>query len=195
MWPWTKILVAISNLTSFAQKQSVTISTMVRQIDAIFRKLGLEVDDLDIVIGPISKGTAMVSKKATGSPVKCPCLAPKSTTKRAVMPDVVITDPAPKSITLQPKDANGNPVPLTSADTVTGGVTSDNAAFAISAGVDTTHFTATIAANTSQGTVANLAATLKGTIQGAAADLTASVKVTIDIPPSPVAVDLDIIIA
>jgi hypothetical protein len=110
-----------------------------------------------------------------------------------VMPDLTLTA-APASITLQPLDASGNPVILAPADIVTGTLTSDSASFIIGAGADTTHYVATIPANTPLGTVANLAATLTGTIQGAAADLTASVKLTLNIPPVPMATDLEIVL-
>jgi hypothetical protein len=136
----------------------------------------------------------MANKKATGSPIKCACLKPKSPNKSAVMNPIILTT-VPSSITLQPIDANGNVVVLTPADSVTGTLTSDSSSFVIGTGADTLHYTAQIPANTPLGTVANLAATLKGTIQGAAADLTASVQVTLQIPPSPVAVDLEIMIA
>ncbi len=135
-------------------------------------------------------------KAATGPAIKCPCLAPKHRGHKpqAVMPDVTITDPAPKSITLQPLDSSNNVVALQSADSVVGTLTSDNdAALAITAGADTLNWVGTIPANTPAGSVANLSATLKGTIQNAPADLSASVKVTINIPPNPVAVDLAIV--
>ncbi len=155
--------------------------------------------DLSILFGlanPPTKGSATVAnKKATGPVVKCPCLSKKSGPKKAVMPDVVLTDPLPKTIILQPLDASGNVVVLTPSDTVTGTLTSDSAALTISAGVDTVNYVGTIPANTPMGSVANLAATLTGTIRGAPADLTASVKCTISVPPSPVAVDLAIIFA
>ncbi len=153
--------------------------------------------DMALIIGdnPPTKGSAKVAnKKASGPAVKVPCLSKKGGPKRAVMPDVTLTDPLPKSITLQPLDAGGVAVPITPADSVTGTLTSDNdSALAISAGVDSLNYVGTIPANTPAGSVANLAATLVGTIQGAPADLTASVKVIVSIPPSPVAVDLAII--
>ena len=135
----------------------------------------------------------MANKKGTGPDKKCPALAPKNVKPNMVMPDVILTDPLPKSLTLQPVDVNGAPVVLTPADSVTGTLTSDSTNFTIAAGADTTHYTGTIPANTPTGSVANLAATLTGTIQGAPANLTASVKVTINLPPNPVAVDLQII--
>jgi len=109
--------------------------------------------------------------------------------------DVFLTDPLPRSITLQPLDVNNNPVVLTPSDLVQGTLVSDSPSLAITAGADTLNYVGTIPANTPQGSVANLAATLKGTIQGAAADLAASVKVTINLPPAPVAVNLAIIFA
>lgn len=159
--------------------------------------LGKNITDLDILVEPnqpTKEGSnTMNNKKATGSPIKCQCLRPAGL-KSAVMPDITLTTP-PSSITLQPVDANGNPVGLSPTDTAKGTLTSDSASFVIGAGADTLHYVATIPANTPLGTVANLSATLFGTIQGAPANLTASVKVTLNIPPTPVAVDLDIIIA
>lgn len=136
----------------------------------------------------------MANQKATGSPVKVLCLAPKGAPKKigAVQPGIVITA-VPKSITLQAIDANGNAVPIAPTDSVTGTLASDSTNFVIGAGTDTTNYVATIPANTPFGTIANLAATEQGTIQGAAANLTASVEVTLNIPPAPVAVDLQII--
>ncbi len=154
--------------------------------------------DLSIVFGlahPIkpTEGTVtMANKKATGAGKKCPCLAQKGKVGM-VMPDLTLTS-VPASITLQPLDASGNAVPVSAGDTVNGTLTSDSPNFVIAAGADSTHYGATIPANTPQGTVANLAATLTGTIQGAPADLAASVKLTLDIPPVPVAVDLEIIL-
>ena len=172
MWPWW-----------FEREVLEKLDGIARKVDAIFDNLGLEVSDLNIIV----KGKNM---KAKGSPIKCPCLSSQG----AVMPDVTLTT-APASITLVPIDANKNPVPLTPADNVTGTLASDSTSFVIAAGSDTLHYTATIPANTPLGTVANLAATVTGTIQGAAASLTASVKIIINIPPAPVAVDLEIIIA
>ena len=154
--------------------------------------------DLNIVFGLTpanpAKGTSkMANKKGTGSPVKV-----KMTRKGkvgAVMPDLTLTA-VPSSITLQPVDDNTPPNPVTvgPADVVTGTLTSDSSSFSIGAGADTLHYVATIPANTPMGTVANLAATLVGTIQGAPADFTSSVKLTLNIPPSPVATDLEIIL-
>ncbi len=154
------------------------------------------VTDLGIAFGsnpPNSKGNVMANKKASGPAVKCACLSKKGGPMKAVMPDITLTDPLPKSITLQPLDASGNAVPLTPADNVQGTLTSDAEHLAITPGPDSLNYVGTIPANTPQGSVANLAATLTGTIQGAAANLTASVKVTINVPPQPVAVDLAII--
>ena len=152
--------------------------------------------DLAIVFGSMAskfqKGKDAMAKKATGSPVKCPCLK-KKTGHQAVMTPLTLTS-VPSSITLQPIDSGGNPVTVTPSDSVTGTLTSDSSSFVIVSGVDTLHYTATIPANTPQGTVANLAATLVGTIQGAPADFTASIQLTLNIPPVPVAVDLEIII-
>lgn len=135
----------------------------------------------------------MANKKATGSAIKCPCLKAKGPGKGAVMPDVTLTDPLPSTITLQPIDASGAAVALQPADVVTGTLTSSSVNLAITAGADTLHYTATIPANTPQGSTADLAATLVGTIQGAPANFTASVHVIIDVPPAPVAVDLNIV--
>jgi hypothetical protein len=158
-----------------------------------------QIVDLGIEFGatdPLTKGkNDMANKQATGPAIKCPCLCPKTGGMKAVMPDVVLTNPLPASITLQPLDASGAGVPLTPADNVTGTLVSDNAALTIAAGADATHYVGTIPANTPSGSVANLAATLRGTIKGAAADLAASVKVTINLPPAPTAVDLAIIFA
>ncbi len=164
-------------------------------LDRIEKAIGVVVD-LGILFKP--KGERMANKKATGPEVKCPCLTKKGGKHGLVMPEVTLTDPLPKSITLQPLDASGNAVPLTPADNVTGTLVSDNAAaleISSDPGADSLHYVGTIPANTPAGSVANLAATLKGTIQGAPADLSASVKVTISLPPSPVAVDLAIIFA
>jgi hypothetical protein len=152
--------------------------------------------DLNIVFGltpPKTRENVMANKKGSGPAKKCPCLKPKSGGKGAVMVPITLTD-VPASINLQPIDASGNPVTISPSDTVTGTLTSDSASFVIAPGVDTLNYTATIPANTPQGTIANLSATAKGTIQGAAADLTASVQLTLNIPPSPVAVDLQIIL-
>lgn len=153
--------------------------------------------DLRIVFGfppsPHAKGNEMANKKASGPEVKCPCLAPKTASKKMIMPDVILVDPAPKSITLQPLDANGNVVALTPADTVQGTLASNSPNLAVVQAADTTHYTGTIPANTPFGSTADLAATLNGTIQGAQAALTSSVHVVINIPPNPVAVDLEII--
>jgi len=137
----------------------------------------------------------MANKKGTASPVKCPCFGKKGGPKGAVMPDLTITS-VPQSITLQAVDGSvpPNPVPIGPNDTVTGTLTSDSASFVIAPGVDSTHYVATIPANTPQGTVANLSGTEVGTIQGAPANFTASLKLTLNIPPVPVAVDLDIIL-
>lgn len=173
-----------------------------RKLDAIFELLtrinpGKAVD-LSIVFGSATpttaKGNEMANKKATGAAVKCPCLAAKAGPKKAVMPDITLTDPLPKSITLQPLDKDGNVVTLTPSDTVAGTLSSsDSAVLAVAAGADTLNYVGTIPANTPQGSTADLAATLKGTIQGAAADLSASVHVTINVPPATVAVDLAIV--
>lgn len=154
--------------------------------------------DLEIVFGlrpsQTSKGSvSMPNKKATGSPVKCPCLKAKGTSKQMVMTPLTITSPVPASITLQTIDQNGNPYTLAPTDTVTTTLASDNAGYVISAGADNTHWVGTIPANTPQGTIANLASTEIGTIAGAAASFTASVQLTLNIPPSPVAVDMEII--
>ncbi len=154
--------------------------------------------DLNIVFDPSvlptpkKESSNMANKKASGPAVKCPCLAPKGGHK-AVMPDVTLTDPLPKSISLQPLDASGAVVALSPSDAVTGTLSSDNASLTITAGADSLNYVGTIPADTPQGSVANLSATLKGTIKGAPADLTASVKVTINVAPSPVAVDLAIV--
>ncbi len=155
--------------------------------------------DLNIVFGLTGrspmKGSATMNKKASGPVVKCACLAKKGGPKKAVMPDVTFTDPLPKSMILQPLDAAGAVIVLTSADTVSTTLVSDSAVFVVSAGVDNLNYVATIPPQTPFGSVANLAATAVGTIQGAPADLIASVKVTLNVPPSPVAVDLAIIFA
>lgn len=135
------------------------------------------------------------NKKASGPALKHACLAPKGKHVGAVMPGVTLTSPLPASLTLQPLDSSGHPVALTPADTVTTTLTSDSPNFVITPGADGTHYVGTIPANTPQGSVANLAATMKGTIGGSPADLTASVAVTLDISPSPTAVDLSIIFA
>jgi hypothetical protein len=143
---------------------------------------------------PTKGKTDMATKKATGPSIKHACLAPKGSTKpRAVMPGVILTNPLPESITLQPLDANGVVIVLTPADSVTDTLTSDSPNMVITQGTSPVNFTGTILANTPQGSIVNLAATMIGTIQGAPANLTASVQVTLDIPPSPVAVDLQII--
>jgi len=137
----------------------------------------------------------MANKKGTGSPIKSACLkaALKGGGKGAVMPPITLTS-VPASITLQPVDVNGNVVVLTPSDSVTGTLTSDSASFVINPGTDSLHYTATIPANTPQGTIVNLSATLVGTIQGSPANFTASVQLTLNIPPVPVAVDLDIVL-
>lgn len=167
-------------------------ASVCRLVDAL---LAPKAVDLDIVFGsPQVRGMKnMANKKATGPAVKCPCLAHKGG-KKAVMPDVTLTDPLPASITLQPLDASGNVVALTPADNVQGTLTSSNSAvFSVTQTADSLHFVGTIPANTSQGSTTDLTATLKGTIGGAAADLNASVHVIINLPPAPVAVDLAII--
>ncbi len=165
-------------------------------LDRIEKAIGVVVD-MGIVFGSHhSKGeSAMASnKKATGAAIKVACLSKKGV--KGVQPDVVLTDPLPKSITLQALDANKQPVPLTPADVVQGTLVSDSANYVISNdGADTLHYVGTIPPNTPMGSEANLAATEVGTIQGAAADLAASVKVIINVPPSPVAVDMAIIFA
>jgi hypothetical protein len=135
------------------------------------------------------------NKKAIGPPMKVPCLVAKGAHKKPgmVQPGVVITIP-PASLTLQPLDASGNPITLTSADSVNGTLTSDSSSFVIGPGADSTHYVATIPPNTALGTIVNLAGTLVGTIQSAAANLTASLQLTLQIPPSPVAVDMDIVL-
>lgn len=153
--------------------------------------------DLGIVFGSLHPksmkgGITMPNKKAAGPAIKVGCLSKRGGMKSA-QPDVIFTDPLPKSVVLQPLDDNKQPVPLTSADKVKGTLTSDSDKFTVvqdTTNTDTLHYVATIAANTPLGTEANLAATLVGTIQGAAADLDASVKVILNIPPNPVAVDL-----
>jgi hypothetical protein len=156
--------------------------------------------DLDIVVGsapPTMKGSAsMANKKGTGPGIKCPALKKSSGGMKAVMTPVTLTA-VPASITLQPVDGATppNPVPIAATDSVQGTLVSDSNEFVVAAGTDTLHYVATIPANVPQGTVVNLSATLNGTIQGAAANFTASVQITLNIPPSPVAVDLDIIIA
>ena len=137
------------------------------------------------------RGEHRANKKATGSPLNLKSQV--AGTKGAVMPPQTITTP-PASITLQMVDASGNPVPVGPGDTVTGTLTSDAPSFVISPAADTLHYTATIQANTPLGTVVNLAATANGTVQGAQANLVASVQLTLNIPPSPVAVDLNIIL-
>ena len=205
MWPWTMLKLilnaigilteAIDNLANDVREQTRIDLQTARQVDALFHHFGLEVSDLEIVITPNSeRKTTMANKKATGSPIEIACLAAKTSGKRAVMPDQTLTS-APASITLQPVDVNGAAVPLTSADSVTGTLASDSGSFVIGAGADTRHYVATIPANITFGTVANLAATEVGTIQNAPANLAASLKLTLNIPPSPVAVDLDIILA
>ena len=174
------------------------IEQLLRQLIAIEEKILAALlppvaTDLHIEFGSQSKEKHMASKKTSGPGIKCPCLTAKSGGTKAVMPGVTLTSPLPASLTLQPVDASGNPVALQPTDSVTATLTSDSAIFAISQGPSQLQFVGTIPANTPQGTVANLAATLNGTIQGAAADLTASVQVTIDVPPAPVAVDLQII--
>lgn len=180
---------------------------LAQSIDASLKKIVTcvciepgKAEDLSIVLEsqPPSSSKGKVdmaaNKKASGPDLKCPCLAAKGGPKKAVMPDVTITDPAPKSIALQAIDASGAVVVLTPADSVTGTLTSDSPNFVVAPGADTLTYTGTIPAGTPFGTVANLAATLVGTIQGSPANFTASVKLTINIPPSPVAVDLIITI-
>lgn len=157
--------------------------------------------DMNIVFEPTAptqspvsmKGTTMATsnKKASGPGIKCKMVAKGKL--GAVMPDVTLTDPLPALITLQPIDASGNVVVLTPADTVQGTLTSSSANLVVTQAADSLHFTGTIPANTPQGSTTDLVATLQGTIQGAAADLAASVHVIINLPPNPVAVDLNII--
>ncbi len=165
-------------------KQLVKIA---QSIDASLKKIVAcvciepgKAEDLSIVLEPAptttSKGKVdmAANKKASGSPVKCPCLTAKGGPKKAVMPDLTITDPAPKSIALQPIDGSGNVVVLTPTDSVTGTLASDSTNFVIAPGADTVTYLGTIPANTPFGSVANLAATMVGTIQGSPADFTAS---------------------
>ncbi len=198
----TKAIVdAIAHLTNVCGGINQSLHAINHNLERIADCVCHKVVDLGLVIqsqSPSTKGSVPMAhnKKAHGPAVKCPCLAPKGSKPKAVMSDVNITDPAPKSITLQPLDINGGVVTLSSTDSVIGTLVSDNdAALAITAGADTLNYVGTIPANTPMGSVANLAATLKGTIQNAPADLSASVKVTINIPPSPVAVDLAIVFA
>ncbi len=193
-----KILVLLEKIQADITAQGIRLDATAKGVVAIYAEItGKAAEDLNIVFGPllpILKGNVHMAnnKKAHGPGVKCPCLAPKGG-KKATMPDVLLTDPLPASVTIQPLDASGNPIALTAADIVTCTLTSDSGSLVISDGADATHFVATIPANTPQGSVANLAATLDGTIQGAPAHLTASVKVTINVPPNPVAVDMAII--
>jgi hypothetical protein len=137
----------------------------------------------------------MPNKKATGSPIVNACLAPKGSRSHAPLAQAgIILTSAPSSLTLQPLDKNGNPVTLTPSDKVAGTLASDSTSFGVIPGVDSTHYIATIPANTPLGTVVNLSATMTGTIGGAAADLTASLPLTLNIPPVPVATDLEIIL-
>ncbi len=152
--------------------------------------------DMGIFFEPPVKGSEEMAKKSTGPAVKCPCLAPKSGGKKAVMTDVTLTSPLPSAIQLQALDAATPPnvVPIGPGDSVTTTLVSDHPEFfTIAPGADNLNWVGTIPPNTPQGSVANLAATMVGTIQGAPADLSASVKVTINVPPSPVAVDLAIV--
>lgn len=160
--------------------------------------------DLDIVLGSGSSkptkgsGTVANNKRGTGAPVKCKMtqgMQQKGTAavKGAVQNPITLTT-VPSSITLQPVDASNNPVQIAPGDTVNGTLTSDSASFTVAPGADSLHYTATIPANTPQGTVVNLSATLNGTIQGAPANLSASVQLTLNIPPVPTAVDLEIVI-
>ena len=193
-----QIALALTDGAAALKDGVASLKVIAADVHRVVAEFTGEAVDLDIVFEstapptPKKDGAIMSNKKATGPAIQCPCLVPKGG-KKAVMPDVTLTSPLPASIMLQPLDASGNPVVLTPSDTVTGTLTSDNAGLTITAGADTTHYTGTIPANTPMGTVANLAATLTGTIQGAAANLTASVKVTINVPPSPVAVDLAIV--
>lgn len=186
----------IKNILSGMSESLVQINAGIQRLVACICE-GKAVD-LSIVLGQqpptTSKGSApMANKKASGPGVKVQCFAPKGG-KKAVMPDVTITDPAPKSIALQAIDSSGNVVVLQPTDSVTGTLTSDSPSLTIGAGADTLNYVGTIPANTPFGSVANLTATMTGTIQGSPANFTASVKVTINIPPSPVAVDLIITI-
>lgn len=157
-----------------------------------------EAADLDIVLGtaspkPVKGSEIMSNKKGTGSPVSIKMTQRGASAKGAIMTPQTLTA-VPSSITLQPVDVSGNPVKIAPTDSVNGTLASDSASFAVAAGADSLHYTATIPPNTPQGTVASLSATLNGTIQGAPANLTASIQLTLNIPPVPVAVDLDIII-
>jgi hypothetical protein len=181
-------------------QQATALGTIQSDLKKVLDLLTGKAADLAIVFGkaapPISpKGSdPMPNKKASGPAIKCPCLAPKGGPKKAVMPGVTLTSPLPASITLQPLDAAGNVITLAAGDSVTTTLTSDNtAALAIAAGTDNLHWLGTIPANTPPGSVANLAATMTGAIGGASVSLTASVQVTIDVPASPVAVDLAIV--
>lgn len=170
------------------------LETKIDQLIALHRKAV----DLGIVFGsasptPVTRGSEMANKKATGSPVKCPCLKPKSGGAKAVMPDITLTDPLPKTITLQPLDASGGVVTLAPTDVVQGTLISSNANFIVTPEADTLHFIGTIPPNTAQGSTADLSATLKGTIANSPADLTASVHLILNLPPNPVAVDLAIV--
>lgn len=138
----------------------------------------------------------MSNKKATGTAMKMPVLKAKGGKVVGMVMAPVVLTAAPSSITLQPVDGATppNPVVIQPTDSVTGTLASDSTSFVIVPGADTLHYTATIPANTPLGTIVNLSATLVGTIQGAAANFTASVQITLNIPPNPVAVDLEIIL-
>lgn len=170
-------------------------NTMVEEVKAI--RLLLEktfapaptATDLELLV----KETPMA--KGTQSTIKCPCIADKKGGYKAVSPPVVFTDANPKTIILQLIDANGQPVALDENDSVQGTCTSDNPALTVSEAGDSLHYAGSIPSPMPPtGTVVNLAATAKGTVKGAPFDGAASVQITINIPPTPTAVDLQIII-
>ncbi len=178
------------------ERMERTLDCVESQLTCLVEALTKRAVDLGIAFGsmPLAhERRRAMAKKATGPTVEVPCLKPKGSGVGAVMPDITLTDPLPKSIKLQPLDTSGAVVNLVTGDSVTGALTSDSPSLTIAAGADQLNFVGTIPPNTPQNSVANLAATLKGTIAGAPADLSASVKVTINVPPAPVAVDLAIV--
>jgi hypothetical protein len=167
------------------------IAQQLAQQTVIFQKILAALSGGAVDLNIDLKGSARMNKKATGPALKFNML--KKGLKGAVMPPQTLTT-VPASITLVPVDASNNPAVISPTDAVAGTLTSDSASFVIVPGADTLHYTATVPANTPLGTVVNLAATLVGTIQGSPASFTASLQLTLNIPPSPVAVDLDIVL-
>jgi len=120
---------------------------------------------------------------------------PKGHKKAAATQQVTITDPS-DTIQIQVVDASGTPIPGFDPSTVTSTFVSDTpAVFAITAGADSLHYSASIPAATPQGTVTNETATVTF-VAGAPGPFSATVQTTINlpVPPPPTPAGINVVI-